>query len=162
MDNKTVQKTSKSNDGENKKLKEEIEKLKKEKDEYKNSYLRALADYHNLEKRIQEEKANLAQMAQAQLILKFLPFSDNLEKAQEFVKDEGLKLIKDNFLKALQEAGLEEVIVLGKPFDPRLCEAIDVVEGNQDNIVVEVLRKGYMFGGKVLRAAQVKVSKKKL
>jgi molecular chaperone GrpE (heat shock protein) len=47
----------------------------------------------------------------------------------------------------------------GKEFDPHVAEAVDVVEGEKDNIVVEVLRKAYEFNGKLLRVGQVKVSK---
>ncbi len=94
------------------------------------------------------------------VLLKLLPFLDNLDQAETFVKDNGLKLIKENFFKTLHELGLEEIQVLSKEFDPYNAEAIDMVEGKEDNKVVEVLRKGYKFKDKVLRVAQVKVSKK--
>jgi molecular chaperone GrpE len=140
--------------------KEDIEKIKKERDEYKNSYLRALADYRNLEKRMIDERTELIKRADASLILKLLPFLDHLQKAEAFVKDDGLKIVKDDFVKILKELGLEEINVVGKEFDPHQAEAVDLVEGDKDNIVVEVLRKGYMFEGKILRIAQVKVSRK--
>jgi len=140
--------------------KEDIEKIKKERDEYKNMYLRALADYRNLEKRMIDERTELIKRADASLILKLLPFLDHLQKAEAFVKDDGLKIVKDDFVKILKELGLEEINVVGKEFDPHQAEAVDLVEGDKDNIVVEVLRKGYMFEGKILRIAQVKVSRK--
>lgn len=142
-----------------KKFSDEIEKLKKESDEYKNNYLRALADYRNLEKRMFDERQDLYKSANTQLILKLLPFLDHLEKAEFFNKDQGLKIIKDDYLKILRELGLEELAVLGQQFDPYLSEAVDVVEGERDNIIVEVVRKGYKFAGRILRVAQVKVSK---
>ena len=77
-----------------------------------------------------------------------------------FIKDVGLKQVKDSFCQLLRDEQIEEINLLGKEFDPRLAEAVDVVVGERDNIVVEVLRKGYRFGGKILRVAQVKVSKK--
>ena len=85
---------------------------------------------------------------------------DNLEKAELFVNDNGLKLIRENFYKTLHDMGLEEVQILGKSFDPYLAEAIDTIEGKEDNIIIEVLRKGYKYKGKILRVAQVRVSKK--
>lgn len=138
------------------------QKIKKEKEDYKHKYLRALADYQNLEKRIREEKDLLTKEANKTLILKLLPFLDSLDKAELFIKDEGLKIAKDNFYKILKEQGLEEIEVLGKEFDPHLAEAVDVAPDEKDNHVVEVLRKGYRLNGKILRIAQVKVGKKKI
>jgi len=138
----------------------EIEKLKKEVDEYKNKYLRALADYQNFEKRIEQYKEEIKKTGEKQLILKLLPFLDNLEKAEFFVKDQGLKQIKDGFYQVLKSEALEELDVLGKEFDPATAEAVDIVMGEKENMVVEVIRKGYKFNDKILRVAQVKVSKK--
>jgi len=145
---------------EDNKFKEEIEKLKKEVQEYKNKYLRALADYQNFENRVKEEKLRLIETANLSLISKLLPFLDTLDKAEIFIKDEGLKMTKTQLHQILKEAGVEEVDVLNKPFDPLTSEAIDIVKGEINNLVVEVLRKGYKFGNKILRVAQVKVSKK--
>ena len=142
------------------KLKKEIGELKKQVEDYKNKYLRALADYHNFEKRVGEEKVALRQSAARDLWLKLLPFLDDIEKAEAFVKDTGLKLIKDKFVQIIRDEKIEELQVLGKEFDPHLAEAVEVVKGEKDNIIVEVLRKGYTLDGKVLRVAQVKVTKK--
>jgi len=138
----------------------ELENLKKELEDYKNKYLRALADYQNLEKRVIEEKELIVKTANKNLILKLLPFLDALDKAEVFVKDQGLKIVKENLIKVLKEIGVEEIDVLNKPFDPITSEAIDIVASDKDNIVVEVLRKGYKFQDKILRVAQVKVGKK--
>jgi len=135
------------------------ESLKKQIEEYKNKYLRALADYQNFEKRVEEEKQIIRKGSNRFLILKFLPFLDGLDKAEIFIKDQHLKLIKENFLKVLKEEGLEEIEVLGKEYDPNFSEVIDLIKGEKDNIVVEVLRKGYKLNGMVIRVAQVKVSK---
>lgn len=145
---------------ENKKLKEELQKAKKELEEYKNKYLRALADYQNYEKRVAGEKQEITKIANSQLLLKLLPILDNLDKAEVFIKDNGLRMVKDNFYRVLKELGIEEIEILRKEFNPQLAEAIDVVDGDKDNIVVEVLRKGYKLNNTVLRVAQVKVSKK--
>lgn len=150
----------------NKKIKEnkkgEIEKLRKEVEEYKNKYLRALADYQNLEKRVEQERQEIVFNASKNLLLKLLPIVDNLEKAEIFIKDDGLKMIKNNFDQFLRSEGLEEIQILGKEFDPQLAEAVEVVEGEKDNIIVEILKKGYKFNNKILRVAQVKVSKKRV
>lgn len=138
----------------------EIENLKQQVEEFKNKYLRALADYQNLEKRIGEERFELMKMANKNLLVKILPFLDNLEKAEVFIKDQGLKISKDHFLQILKETGLEEMNILNKDFDPMSSEAVDIVPGKEENKVVEVLRKGYKFEDKIIRVAQVKVSKK--
>jgi molecular chaperone GrpE len=159
---KTVKKESEdlTNKLELEKLQMEIVALKGQVDEFKNKYLRAIADYQNLEKRIGDERIELMKMANKNLLIKILPFLDNLEKAELFVKDQGLKISKDHFLQILAEAGLEEIDCLNKQFDPVSAEAIDIVPGKEEGMVVEVLRKGYKYGDKIIRVAQVKVSKK--
>ena len=138
-----------------------IVNLKKQIEEYKNKYLRALADYQNFEKRVYEDKEEIRTNANRTLIIKLLSFLDSLDKAEVFVKDANLKLVKDNFHKLLTEEGLEEIKVLGKEFDPYQAEVVDLVEGEKENMVAEVLRKGYSLNGKIIRVAQVKVTKKK-
>lgn len=141
-------------------LNDQINSFKNQSEDFKNKYLRALADYQNLEKRIIDEKKELIKSANNQLILRLLPFLDNLEKAEVFIKDSGLKMIKEDFYKILAEFGLEEIDILNKSFDPNLAEAVDIVEGEENDKVVEVVRKGYKLADKILRVAQVKVSKK--
>lgn len=140
----------------------DLKKIEEEKEEYKKNYLRALADYHNLEKRVKEEKEETIKNATARIIQKLLNALDNIEKAEIFVKDEGLKIIKKQLVEILEEEGLIEIDVLGKEFNPHVAEAIEVSDSDKDNIVLEVFRKGYMFGDKILRHAQVKVGKKKI
>lgn len=162
MDNQKIKKNPKQENLDIKKIKDELERTKKEAEEYKNKYLRALADYQNFEKRVREEKEGLGESAITLFVLKLLPFLDNLEKAEIFIKDKGLKMVKDKFYEILKEMGLEEIQVLGKEFDPQKAEAIEVVEADADNMVKEISRKGYMYRGKILRAAQVKVTKRNL
>ena len=139
-----------------KKQKKEAEK----KDVYKDKYLRALADYQNYQRRVEEEMKKISFKAKKELIIKLLPFLDGLEKAESFVKDDGLQAVKRNFEKIISDEGLREVDVLGKEFSPYSAEAIATVAGEKDNLVVEVLRKGYSWHGEVIRPAQVKVSKR--
>jgi len=142
------------------KLQLEIVALKDQVEEFKNKYLRAIADYQNLEKRVGEERFELMKMANKNLLIKILPFLDNLEKAELFVKDEGLKISKDHFIQILKDAGLEEIEMMGKDFDPISAEAVELVPGKEEGKIVEVLQKGYKFEDKIIRVAQVKVSKK--
>ena len=138
----------------------ELEKCQTQVEEYKTRYLRALADYQNFERRVRNEKETVINTAKAQVILSFLPFLDNLEKAEVFIKDPGLKMIKDHFYQTLRELHIKEIDIVGKEFDPHMAEAVDIVPGEKDDTVVEITRKGFMLGDRVLRVAQVKVSKK--
>ncbi|MBI3620479.1 nucleotide exchange factor GrpE [Candidatus Roizmanbacteria bacterium] len=137
----------------------EVERLKKENEEWKNKYLRALADYQNFEKRVRDEKNELIKIGVLNTVLRLLPFLDHIEKAEIFIKDAGLKMIREQFYGMLKEIGVEELPVAGKVFDPHLAEAVEVVPGEKANTVIGVFRKGYQFQGRVLRVAQVKVSK---
>ena len=128
---------------------------------YKNNYLRALADYQNFEKRVGEQKEDFIKSASKRIITKLLPLLNNLEKAEVFVKDPGLKLIKDELEKILKEEGLEELNVLGSIYNPEFAEAVEIIDGESDNKIVEILRKGYKLNGIVIQVAQVKVSKVK-
>lgn len=128
-------------------------------EDFKAKYLRALADYQNYERRVQEQRIELIKGANKQLVLKLISFLDDLDRAEAFVADKNLVHIKDSFFKLLKSEGLEEIEVLNKEYDPYTAEVIDMVKGEKDNMVVEVLRKGYMFNGAVLRVAQVRVSK---
>ncbi len=127
------------------------------KDEFKEKYLRALADYQNLEKQTQGWKEEFARFANIELIRKLLEVLDDLEKAQEHIKDPGLELVISKLKKFLQDEGLEEIEVLGKIFDPTLAEVVSTEPGEENHKVIKVLQKGYKIGDKVIRVAKVVV-----
>lgn len=129
-------------------------------EEYKSKYLRAIADYQNYERRVQDQRIEWTKNANKNVILKLLSFLDDLERAEVFVKDPNLAHVKDSFTKMLKNEGLEELDVLNKEYDPYTAEVIDMKEGEKDNIVIGVIRKGYTYNGQLLRIAQVTVSKK--
>lgn len=138
------------------KTKKENENKNKELDE---KYLRALADYQNLEKRVDREKENFVKFANAVLILKMIPVLDNLERANEHLKDQGIELVIKQFKDALSSEGVKEIEAKGSQFDPQLHEAIEKVSGDEGK-VMEVLEKGYLMGEKVIRPAKVKIGGK--
>lgn len=129
-------------------------------EDYKNKYLRALADYHNLEKRISEQSAQIHKRANRGLLLQFLDILDSIESAQLFLNDPGLKLIHGKFIQTLKSEGVEQIEALGKEYDPYVAECIEVISGDKDNVVVDVVQKGYKQYGDVIRPARVKVTKK--
>lgn len=132
--------------------------VNKEAEEWKSKYLRALADYHNLEKRTTEEKQEIRKFAAEVVLERLLPVMDTLTKAKGHINDPGLELAHKEFETALTELGITKISVVGKQFDPHEMECIEVVAG-PDNEVVEETLSGYRYHDKVLRVAQVKVGK---
>lgn len=137
------------------------EESAKQAEEYKSKYLRAIADYRNYERRVQDQRIEWTKNANKNVVLKLLTFLDDLERASIFLTDPNLSHVKESFMKMLKNEGLEEIEVVNKPYDPYTAEVIDVKVGDEDDIVVAVLRKGYTYNGQLLRVAQVTVSKKK-
>lgn len=136
-----------------------VKEEKEEHDEWKSKYLRALADYQNLEKRMRETRAQDIQFATREFIKKLLPALDVLEKADALLKDKGLELALRKLYEVFQNEEVKKLEVVGKPFDPHMMECIEVVEGEKDDRVVEETQPGYTMHDRVLRPAQVKVSK---
>ncbi|MBI5449224.1 nucleotide exchange factor GrpE [Candidatus Gottesmanbacteria bacterium] len=137
----------------------EIEEIHKQSDEWKNKYLRALADYQNLEKRTHTEKEETRKFAVLIFLERLLPVADTLARAQKHLSDSGLGLALKELDAILQEFGVEKIQTLGKPFNPHEMECIEVVEGKENEVVEEAL-PGFRLHGRVLRVAQVKVGKK--
>lgn len=149
----------KTDDSTKQKHDEKLEELKQQVEEWKSKYLRALADYQNLEKR-SREMADMSRKFAAEVILaRLIPVVDTFAKVKVHINDPGFDLAYKELTAVLTEQGVSAMQSLGKPFDPHEMECIEVVAGN-DNEVVEELLPGYMFRGKVLRVAQVKVGKK--
>lgn len=128
--------------------------------ELENQLKRALADYQNLERRVEEERRLLTQLSSAIVVEKFLPVLDNLESAQAHLNDQGLELVIKQFKDVLTSEGVEEIPAVGLSFDPKLHEATEVVEGENDNLIVKVAKKGYKINDKVIRPVQVVVERK--
>jgi molecular chaperone GrpE len=131
----------------NKKLAELEEKLK-----------RSLADYANLEKRIESHRQLYATLACTTIVSKMIEVLDDLYLAQEHLKDPGLKIALDKFLQILKSEGLEEIPAENQTFNPSLMDCVDVAEGPQDS-VVSVKKKGYTLNGHCLRPAHVIVGR---
>lgn len=126
------------------------------KEDYKEKYLRALADYQNLVRRVDQEKGSFLKYTNEQLVLKILPILDSLEKACEETKSESIKLIHRQLLDVLVKEGLEKIEVLGQTFAPETMECLEVIAGEKGKVVAE-LRSGYRLKGKIIRVSQVKV-----
>ena len=124
------------------------------------SLRRTLADYQNLERRIEEERKQLSRLSSLLLIEKLLPILDNLEKAQVHLNDEGLKIVIKQFKDVLISEGLQEINAENAQFDPNFHEAVEIKEGEIDNKIIKVITKGYTIDGKTIRPAKVVVERK--
>lgn len=131
-----------------------------EAEEWKNKYLRVLADYQNLDKRAASEKIEIRRFAAEVVIGRILPALDTLAKAKAHIQDAGLDLAYKELESALAELGVTKIDVVGRQFNPHEMECIEVVEG-EDNKVTEELLPGYKLHEKIIRVAQVKVGKQK-
>lgn len=126
----------------------------------KNKYLRALADYQNLEKQTQVWKEDFLKFANQNLIIELLEVLDDLEKAAGHLNDEGLKIVLEKLVKILKNNGIEELDVLNKEYDATTAEVVNMEPGEENNVVAKVLQKGYKLNGKIIRVAKVIVWQK--
>jgi len=128
------------------------------------------AELINYRKRKDEEVATKLKFANQDLILDILPILDNFDRAIKLQRSDdanltkfldGFKILYTSLNETLKRYGVEEIDCLGKEFDPNLHEAmlVEKDETKEDNIVLEVLIKGYILKGRVIRAASVKVNK---
>lgn len=143
---------------------QQIDALKKELKEVKESNLRIMAEFDNFRKRSLKEKEQLYPIAVSETLKKILPFIDNFDRALEAeTTDEnyksGFTMIFNQLNEAFKNIGVSEIDALGKPFDPELHNAVLMVDSDEleSNTVAEILQKGYEYDGKVLRHAVVKV-----
>lgn len=137
-------------------------------DEHRNAYLRAAAELENVRKRAAREIENARQFGSEGLAGGLLPVLDSLElglasagKADAPTLIEGQRATLRLLLKALEGAGITEVDPLGQPFDPERHEAMAVQPSadHEPDTVVEVVQKGYLLNGRLLRPARVIVAR---
>lgn len=138
------------------KEKKSIEELEKKVQELEESWKRALADYTNLEKRISEQKANFIRLANLGIIDKLLSVLDDLDRALEHIKDNGLKIVREQFWEVLTSEGVKEIEVLNKDFNPETMDCVEMVPGTK-NKVMKIQLKGYTLNNHVIRPAKVEV-----
>lgn len=127
-----------------------------ERDEYLDTLQRLKAEFANARRRSDERAAAQRSQAAVDLVEKLLPILDSCDAALNQGVDE-VKPISDALFEVLAAGGLERVDPNGESFDPQLHEAVLHEAGDGDQIVVETLRPGYSWNGKVVRPAMVKV-----
>jgi molecular chaperone GrpE len=135
----------------------ELEVAQRERDEFKDIALRVQADFENYRKRAAVQLADEVDRSTGKIVESLLSVLDACEAAVAHGVD-GVEPIWSSLIGTLQKHGLEALDLEGKPFDPELAEAVVHEEGDGSaSTVVEVLRTGYRWKGRVLRAAMVKV-----
>lgn len=149
---------------------EEIEKLKAEVEDWKNSYLRKQAEFQNFTKRKEKEFQDLKAFASEKVIVKLLDIIDNLERAiaaSEATKDfdslvKGVELTLSQMKGTVASEGVEAIEAVGQKFDPHMHMAVSVEESAdvENDQVISEFQKGYKMKGKVIRPSMVKVCKK--
>ena len=115
---------------------------------------RSLADYQNLQRRVQEEKSGWIRTANKDLLLKLLPVLDTLMLAEKHTQDKNFVLTVQQFLQVLKDEGVEKIVTVGEQFDPQTMEATGTAQGKEGEVLEEV-RAGYIYNDSVLRPAQV-------
>ena len=150
-------------------LPDPFEDMEHERDQYRAMAQRARADLVNYRRRVDEERQELRRNANADLIVKFLGFVDDFERAIGMLPEdvaeagwqEGLMLVKRKLDSILESEGVSRIEARGQPFDPWEHEAVHFLETPdvEDGVIAEVFRDGYRLHNKVLRASQVIVAK---
>lgn len=151
---------------------DEITLLNEQLKDLEDKIVRSNAELINYRKRKDEETTRMLKYANEDLVLEILPVIDNFERAimmdDDNLEDEvskflsGFKMIYGNLISILEKFEVKVINPIGEEFDPSFHQAVltDAIEDKEDNIVLEVLQKGYILKDKVIRPAMVKVNKK--
>jgi molecular chaperone GrpE len=142
-----------------KKLREKVKAAEAKAKEYLDSWQRAQAEFQNIRKRDDEAKVEFMKFAKGDLVEQLMPVLDSFELSLPHGNKE-LEAIYRQFMQILKANGLEEDNPKGEEFDPRRHEAIGTVETSdegEEGKILEVLQKGYILSGKIIRPAKVKI-----
>jgi molecular chaperone GrpE len=150
------------------KLKEEKELLQAQNEQLKDQYLRALAEFDNFRKRKQSEAIDASFRTRRAILGQLLPILDDMERLlnqsnenQESIIT-GARLIAEKLRRSMEETGLKKIPSKGEKFNPELHEAVlsmETKEGEEAEVILEVVEEGYFLEDQVLRHAKVIVSK---
>ena len=143
-----------------------LELAVKQRDELKDSLLRAQADFQNYKRRNQTAMSDGYDSGVRETIAAMLPAIDNLERALEAAEKteggqalaDGVRMTLNAMTEGLKRFGFEEIPALGEPFDPELHNAVMREVSDDPGKVLEVFQKGYRVKDKIIRYAMVKVA----
>ena len=150
------------------KKKDKKDKKDLEIEELTDKYRRTMAEFDNFRKRTEKEKSMMYEIGARDIIEKILPVVDNFERGLAAIPEadrenpvaEGMDKIYRQFAKLLEDIGVKEIEAEGKEFDPNFHNAVMHVEDEAlgENVVAEVLQKGYTYKDSVVRHSMVKVA----
>jgi len=147
-------------------LQKQLAEARSQAAEYKDGWQRAVAEFQNYKRRGDAEKADTYQLAVGNIIKRYLPVLDDLERAlasrpADLPWADGIDLICRKLQSILETEGVKRIEAEGQIFDPNFHEAIsqEPSEGHESGEVIAVIRNGYMLGDKVIRPAMVRVAK---
>ena len=144
-------------------LVEELETVRRERDEYLEALRRLKAEFENARKRQQRELSRILETASERLVMELLPVLDNLDRALEAEGDirEGVRATRDQLADALGKEGLLPVASDGQRFDPNVHEAVmgQPSEEHEEGTILETFQRGYLLNGKPIRPAKVVVAR---
>ena len=145
----------------------EMAKLTADLEELRQTLLRRQADFDNYRKRIEKERFEESKRATARVIEGLIPVIDGFEHALAAHREaeydnyrKGFELIYKQLLDSVTKLGVERIDPVGKSFDPHLHQAVDRAEtmDHEDGTILHVFQPGYVFHGRVLRPAMVRVA----
>jgi molecular chaperone GrpE len=145
----------------------DVAKLATDLEDLRQTLLRRQADFDNYKKRIEKERGEDSKRTTARLIEALIPVIDGFEQALAAHHEaeyenyrRGFQLIYKQLTDNIAKLGAERVDPTGKPFDPHLHQAMDRTETteHEDGTVLQVFQPGYVFHGRVLRPAMVRVA----
>ena len=144
----------------------ELENLKAELENKNDLLLRTAAEFDNFKKRTERERTGVAEFAKANVIKELLPILDNIDRATliedkvsaDYIK--GIEMIVKQLETLGSKLGIVEVAQVGDTFDPNCHEAVMHIEDETlgENVIAQVLQKGYKIGDTVIRPAMVQVA----
>jgi molecular chaperone GrpE len=151
--------------------KAQFEEAQREVEQFRNMLQRERADSLNSKRRVEEEKEEFQKRANTSLITRLLPILDDFQRALQHIPQDdplsswlaGVELVYRNLEVVLESLGVTHIEALDKTFDPQEHESVfyEVSKNNEEDKVLSVVREGYKLNGRVLRPAQVTVSKRK-
>ena len=145
----------------------EVAKLANDLNDLRQTLMRRQADFDNYRKRIEKERADDSKRATARVVESLIPIIDGFEQALAAHREaeyenyrKGFELIYKQLVENVSRLGVERTDPLGKQFDPHLHQAMDRTETLQqeDGTILQVFQPGYVFHGRVLRPAMVRVA----
>ncbi len=147
-------------------LKESLAEEKGKAESYLANWQRAQADFINLKRRTEQERAELTEFAASAVVAELLAVLDDFDLALESVPEgaaetgwaDGIRLIQRKLRSVLEAQGLAQIEALGEDFDPHFHEAVMFADGEEGKVVEEVQR-GYTFRDRLLRPTKVKVGR---